>query len=70
MEQREMTTEEVNAMVRIKEQSRSYVQDNMGIWGTPFASINTEVKRWYEIQAGRLPRPKVNLDFTLDIYPR
>lgn len=59
MAQRQMTQEEVNAMVRVKEESLRYVSDNMGIWGSPFASSNDELKRWREIQAGRLPRPMV-----------
>ncbi len=65
MAKRRMTRDEINAMVRIKEDALHYVSDNMGIWGSPFASCNTELKNWREIQSGRIPAPLVDEDFDI-----
>lgn len=57
-EQREMTQEEVNEIVRAKEQNCNYIQDNMGIFGMPYSSERESLKYWRDVQSGRLPRPK------------
>lgn len=56
---RPMTTEEVVAMVRAKEDNLRYIQDNLGIWGMPFASENDSLKYWRRVLAGQEPRPEV-----------
>lgn len=58
MNEREMTQEEVNEVVRAKEQNCRYIQDNMGIFEMPYFSEREALKYWRDVQSGKLPRPK------------
>lgn len=62
-ETREMTQDEINEMVRIKQDALNYVQDNMGLFCMPFRSCNDEMKYWREVQSGKRPKPRVGMHY-------
>lgn len=58
---RKMTSAEVMERIRNCKRNLRYIESNMGIWGTPFASENASLKYWERVLRGTEPTPEVEV---------